>query len=151
MRIEKGTYGVCRDCGEPIAEARLNAILDARLHHLQGKAEGVSTHRPRSQLIREFYLRARRRCCMRHEDVGARSVTDYDINNTYQYIITREETHLSWLQHALLDLGAPLPGRPGRAGRWPPARRDAWKALAAEDAARQRRSSSRSGARRSRP
>lgn len=25
-RIEKGTYGVCRDCGEPIAMARLNAI-----------------------------------------------------------------------------------------------------------------------------
>jgi DnaK suppressor protein len=25
-RIEKSTYGVCRDCGEPIAEARLNAI-----------------------------------------------------------------------------------------------------------------------------
>jgi len=25
-RIEKGTYGVCRDCGDPIAEARLNAI-----------------------------------------------------------------------------------------------------------------------------
>ena len=25
-RIESGTYGVCRDCGEPIAEARLNAI-----------------------------------------------------------------------------------------------------------------------------
>ena len=25
-RLEKGTYGVCRDCGEPIAEARLNAI-----------------------------------------------------------------------------------------------------------------------------
>ena len=26
QRIEKGTYGVCRDCGEPIAEARLRAI-----------------------------------------------------------------------------------------------------------------------------
>ena len=26
LRIEKGTFGVCRDCGEPIAEARLNAI-----------------------------------------------------------------------------------------------------------------------------
>jgi DnaK suppressor protein len=26
VRMEKGTYGVCRDCGEPIAEARLNAI-----------------------------------------------------------------------------------------------------------------------------
>jgi DnaK suppressor protein len=25
-RIEKGTYGICRDCGEPIAAARLNAI-----------------------------------------------------------------------------------------------------------------------------
>ena len=25
-RIEKGTYGICRDCSEPIAEARLNAI-----------------------------------------------------------------------------------------------------------------------------
>jgi DnaK suppressor protein len=26
LRIEKGTYGTCRDCGEPIAAARLNAI-----------------------------------------------------------------------------------------------------------------------------
>ena len=26
LRIEKGTYGICRDCGEPIAEARLRAI-----------------------------------------------------------------------------------------------------------------------------
>lgn len=25
-RIDKGTYGVCRDCGEMIAPARLNAI-----------------------------------------------------------------------------------------------------------------------------
>jgi DnaK suppressor protein len=25
-RMEKGTYGICRDCGEPIAPARLNAI-----------------------------------------------------------------------------------------------------------------------------
>jgi DnaK suppressor protein len=26
VRIEKGTYGVCRDCGEPISPARLDAI-----------------------------------------------------------------------------------------------------------------------------
>jgi RNA polymerase-binding transcription factor len=26
LRIERGTYGICRDCGEPIAEARLKAI-----------------------------------------------------------------------------------------------------------------------------
>jgi len=25
-RMEKGTYGICRDCGEPIAPARLEAI-----------------------------------------------------------------------------------------------------------------------------
>jgi DnaK suppressor protein len=26
LRLDKGAYGVCRDCGEPIAPARLNAI-----------------------------------------------------------------------------------------------------------------------------
>ena len=26
FRLEKGTYGICRDCGEPIAPARLSAI-----------------------------------------------------------------------------------------------------------------------------
>jgi DnaK suppressor protein len=26
LRLDKGSYGICRDCGEPIAEARLNAI-----------------------------------------------------------------------------------------------------------------------------
>ena len=25
-RIDEGTYGVCRDCGEPISDARLTAI-----------------------------------------------------------------------------------------------------------------------------
>lgn len=25
-RVEAGTYGICRDCGEPIASARLDAI-----------------------------------------------------------------------------------------------------------------------------
>ncbi len=26
QRVEKGTYGICRDCGNPIADARLRAI-----------------------------------------------------------------------------------------------------------------------------
>ena len=26
VRMEKGTYGICRDCGDPIAAARLGAI-----------------------------------------------------------------------------------------------------------------------------
>jgi hypothetical protein len=69
---------------------------------------------------------------MRHEDV-AQTITDYDINNAYQYIIAREQTHLSWLQHALLDLGAPLPTDPGR-GPVLSAKGDSWKSLAADDA-----------------
>jgi DnaK suppressor protein len=26
IRMDKGTYGICRDCGEPVAAARLEAI-----------------------------------------------------------------------------------------------------------------------------
>ncbi len=44
----------------------------------------------------------------RHE-AGARAVSHYDFNNTYQYVINREETHLAWLQDALAEFGAPLP------------------------------------------
>ena len=44
----------------------------------------------------------------RHE-ASARSVSHYDFNNTYQYVINREETHLSWLQNALAEYGAVLP------------------------------------------
>ena len=46
----------------------------------------------------------------RHE-AGARVVSHYDFNNTYQYVIAREETHLTWLQDALAELGAALPRR----------------------------------------
>jgi hypothetical protein len=89
------------------------------------------SEQPLAELIRDFYLE-RVSLLMRHEDV-ARVITDYDINNAYQYIIAREQTHLSWLQHALLDLGAPLAGDPAR-GTAPTAKGDAWKGLAGEDA-----------------
>lgn len=84
-----------------------------------------------AELIRDFYLE-RVALLMRHEDV-AQLVTDYDVNNAYQYIIAREQTHLSWLQHALLDLGAPLVSDPSR-GPALSAKGDAWKSLAGEDA-----------------
>jgi hypothetical protein len=105
--------------------------VDARLHHLQREAKGAVTEQPLAELIRDMYLE-RVSLLMRHEDV-AQVVTDYDINNAYQYIIAREETHLSWLQHALLDLGAPLVNDPARAAAVS-AKGDAWKSLAAEDA-----------------
>ena len=61
-------------------------------------------------LLREFYLE-RLALLMRHE-AAARHVTDYDVNNAYQYIISREETHISWLQQALVSMGAALPEDP---------------------------------------
>jgi hypothetical protein len=85
-----------------------------------------------AELIRDCYLE-RVALLMRHEDV-AQLITDYDINNAYQYIIAREQTHLSWLQHALLDLGAPLPTDPARAAALS-VKGDAWKSLCGEDAA----------------
>jgi len=45
---------------------------------------------------------------LRHE-AAARVVGNYDFNNTYQYVIAREETQLAWLQSALGELGATLP------------------------------------------
>ena len=86
---------------------------------------------PLADLIRDFYLE-RVRLLMRHEDVAV-VVTDYDANNAYQYIVAREETHLSWLLHALLDLGSPIPAEPSR-GVAPSAKGDSWKGLAGDDA-----------------
>jgi len=40
----------------------------------------------------------------RHAAV-ARHVSDYNFNNTYQQVISREDVHLSWLEAAIADLG----------------------------------------------
>jgi uncharacterized protein (DUF1501 family) len=50
----------------------------------------------------------------RHE-ASARAVSHYDFNNTYQYVINREETHLSWLQNALAEYRAVVPPAGGSA------------------------------------
>lgn len=107
--------------------------MDAGVHHLQGKAKGVSTTSDLCDLLRAFLVE-RTGLLLRHEGV-ATLVPDYDINNAYQCIIGREQNHLSWLQHALLDQGASLPDDPPA----PPVAAvgkgdDAWQALAAEDA-----------------
>ena len=44
----------------------------------------------------------------RHE-ASARVVAHYDFNNTYQYIIAREDTHLRWLQDALTGCETAVP------------------------------------------
>jgi hypothetical protein len=43
---------------------------------------------------------------MRERHVAvARFVTDYEFNNAYQYVIAREDVHLSWLEAALAEAG----------------------------------------------
>jgi hypothetical protein len=45
---------------------------------------------------------------LRHQAV-ARHVGNLDANNTYQYVINREDTHLSWLRAAIEELGGVVP------------------------------------------
>jgi hypothetical protein len=54
-------------------------------------------------------LAAERTALLQRHEAGARAVAHYDFNNTYQYVIAREETHLTWLRDALSDLGVALP------------------------------------------
>ena len=60
------------------------------------------------QLLTE--LAADRMALLQRHEAGARAVSHYDFNNTYQYVISREETHLGWLLNALADFGVALPG-----------------------------------------
>ena len=58
------------------------------------------------ELLREFH---RDKFTMRHRHVAAaRVVSHYDFNNTYQYIIAREDMHVRWLADAVLDLAGQL-------------------------------------------
>lgn len=84
------------------------------------------------QLLRDFYLE-RVALLMRHES-AARFVSDYDVNNAYQYIISREETHVSWLQHALLDSSAEIPRDPSPPSVTPSRKTDVVREIAASDA-----------------
>ena len=54
-------------------------------------------------------LAAERVALIERHEAGARVVSHYDFNNTYQYVIAREETHLGWLTNALAEIGAALP------------------------------------------
>jgi Mn-containing catalase len=48
----------------------------------------------------------REKLALRQRHVAvARYVTDYAFNNTYQYVIAREDVHLSWLEAAITELG----------------------------------------------
>jgi hypothetical protein len=67
---------------------------------MQGKAELVTELLP---LLQEFH-REKLEMLLRHE-AGARLIAQYDVNNTYQYIINRDEVQLTWLETAIAGLG----------------------------------------------
>jgi hypothetical protein len=52
---------------------------------------------------------AERLALLQRHEASARVVSHYDFNNTYQYVIAREETHVAWLQNALAEFGVALP------------------------------------------
>jgi len=58
-------------------------------------------------LLQDFY-REKLTALVRHEE-GARVIGQYDFNNTYQYIINREETQLSWVAAAIAEVGGRVP------------------------------------------
>ena len=83
--------------------------MDAGVHHLQREAERVNTPEL-LETLRDFH---REKLTMRQRHVAvARHVTHYDFNNTYQYVINREDVHLQWLEAAIAELG----GQPYDAG-----------------------------------
>jgi hypothetical protein len=74
--------------------------VDARLHHLQGKTELVTDT---LALLQEFY-RDKLSMLLQHQ-AGARLIQQYDVNNTYQYIVNRDDVQLSWIAKAIAELG----------------------------------------------
>ena len=58
-------------------------------------------------LLTEFY-NEKLLSVLQHQ-AHARLIGQYDANNTYQYIINREDTQLSWIRAAITDLGGVAP------------------------------------------
>jgi hypothetical protein len=90
--------------------------VGAALHHLQRKTEHVTDL---LTLLQAFY-KDKLIQTLRHSE-HARWISQYDINNTYQYIINREETALSWVATAITSLGGRVeeagPGDPPPAAK----------------------------------
>lgn len=81
--------------------------MDPSVQDLQGKAERVKPPELLGHLVDAFGEKAALR--RRHEAV-ARVAGQYDLNNTYQYVLAREDQHLGWLASAIVDVGGAVPG-----------------------------------------
>jgi hypothetical protein len=100
------------------------------VHHLQTEAERVKPA-DLAAVLKELH---HEKLAMRERHAAvARFVSDYEFNNTYQYVINREDVHLSWLEAALTELGVtpdevPEPALPARG------KKDSFIPLVSEDA-----------------
>jgi hypothetical protein len=100
------------------------------VHQLQAKAERVKTDNL-AAVLKELH---RDKLALRQRHVAvARQVSDYNFNNTYQYVIAREDVHLSWLEAALAELAVtpdqvPEPQLPARS------KKDSFQPLVTQDA-----------------
>ena len=76
----------------------------------------------------------REKLALRQRHVAvARHVADYEFNNTYQYIIAREDVHLSWLEAAIADLGG-TPGTVNEPALAPLGKKESFLPLVGQDA-----------------
>jgi hypothetical protein len=72
------------------------------VHRLQAETERVKPTELLSVL--DEFQREKLTMRQRHAAV-ARHVGNYSFNNTYQYVIAREDVHIAWLEAAIRDLG----------------------------------------------
>ena len=72
-------------------------------------------------VLQEFYVE-KLTMLLQHQ-AGARLIGQYDANNTYQYIINREEAQLTWVSTAITELGGTVGDatEPVRAAKGKPA------------------------------
>jgi hypothetical protein len=83
-------------------------------------------------LLQEFH-REKLEMMLRHQS-GARFIAQYDVNNTYQYIVNRDDVQLTWVEAAINELGGSVaqPDQPQRTVSG--TRADAAKQVLEEDA-----------------
>ena len=83
-------------------------------------------------LLQDFY-REKLAMTLAHQ-AAARLVGQYDVNNTYQYVIGREDVQLSWVSKAIQDLGGRLAEEAESARAGPGGSQDVTRRVIEEDA-----------------
>jgi hypothetical protein len=105
--------------------------VDPCVQDLQGKAERV---KPTEILQRLLAVYVEKAALLRRHVAVARLAGQYDVNNTYQYVIAREGQHLEWLADAIRGLDGTVPDAQGP-GTLPAIKGDeALRGVAGEDA-----------------